>query len=511
MTGPSRRAFLTAAAGGALASPLPAAAQAEATAADFLRPQMFGAVADGAFDCSEAIQRAVDAALESGRPLFFPAGTYRVRQPIRIRVDRYFPHAGAFGAGVRIAGAGQGATIFDSEVADGALFDVDTTADPRTLFRAVLGCVFEGFTIRGARGARRGTGIRLRRAFQVKLRDLHIVGMTGDGVEVQNLVGDNDAPNMIGVEHVRIENCAGWGIAAASAAGHAELSFLLLQQVMIQHCGTRAEGAVPASGGMKWKGQLCTLVQTGFVLNANCGLLIPGEAGLAQSIDLQGVVFENNFGRHLLCTGVSAFKGRNLQFYSADIATVSVACEFDGSRHTVRAVDIDGAVVRATPGNRPYTAFRIGGTHAEIGSCRVRNATWENFDHPGQARFDGFQFDHVPQCCRVWIAGPDEAVFGPDRTAPTGNRTPIRRGGANGEWAELAIQSGLVLSSRGLAPGREHHVYLYDERNVPRLEAAAAPPALDRLSGYPVKTGDPSRLFVGRVRTDAQGRFVAAG
>ena len=512
MTGPSRRTVLTAAAGGALVSPLRAAAQSEAAAADFLRPQMFGAVADGTADCTEAIQRAVDAGLESGRPLFFPAGAYRVRRPIRIRVDRFFPHAGAFGRGIRIVGAGLGATVFDSEVADGALFDVDSAADHNALFRAVLGCRFEGFTIRGTRGVPRSTGIKLRTAFQVRLHDLHIAGMTGDGVAIECLMGDNDGSNMVNLKHVRIENCAGWGVAAAAAPGHHEISFVLLEQVMIQYCGTRSQAAVPASGGMIWKGQGGMLVQTGFTLNANCALFIPGEAGLAQSIDLQGTVFENNFGRHLLCTGIDVFKGRNLQFYSYDGATVDTACEFDGSRHPVRVVDIDGVAVRATRGNRPYTAFRIGGAFAELDSCRVRNVAWENFDYPGQHRFDGWLFDSIRQCCRLRVISPSEAVFGPHGE---GNTSPLRlRGGVGGapsgtgEWVEATMGNGLVLSSSGLAPGQTYNIYLYDDVGVKRLEAVGTAQMLDPGSGYLVREDDRTRLFVGQLRTGPGGGFV---
>lgn len=498
------------------ASSSPVAAQGSTLRIDdFISPQAFGAIADGSFDCTDAIQRAVEVSLERGLPVYFPPGVYLVRQTIRVLVAQFFPHAGAFGAGVRILGAGLGATIFESAIADGPLFEVDTDADHRSVFRGALGCRFEGFTIRPSGRVPASTGIKLRSAFQVQIRDIHISGLAGDGVEIECLVGDNDGSNMIRLEQVRIENCSGWGVAAAAASGHNEISFLHLQQVFIQNCGTASNNARPTSGGMKWKGQVCTLEQCAFTLNRNVGLFVPGEAGLAQTLHLGSTAFENNYARHVLVTGITGLKGRNLQFYSNDQHTVAVAFELDGGRNTIRSVDLDGVVVRATSGNR-LTAFRISGPHAVRDSCRIRNVVWENYDYPGQRRFDGFSFDHVDQCCAVRVVSPVEIHFGPNLERPIGNSTPLRlRGGhggapsTTGEWIAATIVSPLVLQSDGLPPDRRWFIYLYDDNGVRRLSAEAEAPVVEPLSGYPVHPRDRSKLHVGSVNTDASGRFVA--
>ena len=514
----SRRDFLVGSAGGAFAaSALPSMAAAQGAAAPsvdtFLTPQAMGALGDGRTDDGEALQRTVDAAFADGRPIHVPAGTYRIGRPIRIRAANYLAFAGSFAPGPRISGAGSGLTVFEA-AGGAALFDLDSGSDHRSEFRAALGGLFEGFTIRaGSSGG--GAGIKLRSAYAVKLRDLHITGLAGTGVEIECLAGDLDGSNMVSLEQVRIENCGGWGVDAGAAPGFNEISYLKLDQVFVQNCGTASSSQRPESGGMRWKGQICTLEQCGFALNQNCGLYIPGEAGLGQTIDIRNTGFENNRGRHLLCTGITAFKARNLQFYSNDQFRVATACEFDGSRNTVRFVDIEGVVVRATAGNRPYTAFRIGGGNAELDRCRVRNVVWENFDFPGQARFDGWLFDHVAQCCELRPVSATEAVFGPSPTAGRGNKTPLRlRGGnarspsATGEWVEAAIPSGLVLRNSGLGASRRYNVYLFDDANVKRLEAATEAPLLDPVSGYLVKDGDPTRLFVGSVETDGSGRFA---
>jgi hypothetical protein len=512
----SRRSFLTAAAGGALAtSALPAVAAAQPADAEptgSVTPMAFGAVADGAFDCTGAVQRAVDAGLERAAPIFFPSGIYRITRPIVLRIARSLPHIAAFGAGPRLLGSGLGHTIFDNQIDEGALFDLDGAAADGPAFHAALGCRFEGFTIRRTIPTRGGSGIRLRSAFQVGLSDLQIIAMSGDGVIVECREGDHDGSNMIALEQVRIENCRGWGLVAAAAPNHNEISFIDLDQVSIQGCGTASGDSPPRSGGMKWKGQVCSIRQSGFSANYNCGLFIPGEAGLAQSIDLDATAFENNLGRHILCGGISGFKARNLQFYNNDDHRASVACEFDGRTNSVRSVDIDGVVVRATGGNRPYTAFRIGGQNAELDNCRVRNVVWENCDYPGQRRFDGWLFDSVRQCCRLQIISASQAVFGPHGE---GNTSPLRlRGGAggapsrSGEWVAAAMGAGLVVDSSGLAPDRPYNVYLYDDGGVKRLEAVGTPSMLDPASGYFVREDDATRLFVGRLRTGPGGGFV---
>ena len=61
-----------------------------------------------------------------------------------------------------------------------------------------------------------------------------------------------------------------------------------------------------------------------------------------------------------------------------------------------------------------------------------------------------------------------------------------------------------------LAANRTYNVYLWDDRNVKRLEASPEAPVVDPVSGNGVKEGDATRLFVGRVRTDASGGFVEA-
>lgn len=475
-------------------------------------PQEHGAVADGVTNDAPAIQDALDDALANGKFLYVPSGTYRIDETILIRVDDYFPYAGAFGAGPRIIGAGSGHTVFDTGISSGAVFDLDSAANHAVEFKGVLGSVFDGFTIKRTTATTGGAGIRLRTALNVKIRDVHVIAMSGDGVQVICTEGDRDGSNMVSMEQVRIENCTGWGVSSAAAPGANEVSFLRMQHVFIQGCGTESSSAVPPSGGMRWKGQVLTLDQCAFAINQNVGLFIPGEAGLGQTAVINGTTFENNRKRGLYCTGITGLAARNLQFYNNDSYVSSVACEFDGSSYVVRQVQLDGVVVRATSGNNPYTAFKIGGANAVLDSCRVRNVTWENFDYPGQTRFDGFHFDHVEQCCELRTETASATLFGPSQLRGRGNKSPLRlrgSGSTSGEWIEAQIpNNGLLLSITGLAVSTTYHVYLFDDNGVRRLEASTTAPVKDAASGYRVKSGDATRLHVGRVATGGAGSFV---
>lgn len=481
----------------------------------FVSVKDFGAVGDGVADDTAALQAAITYAMDNNRPLFAPAGTYLITSALTVRVDT-FNYASVFGPGLDLFGEGIGRTIFDSRVASGALFDIDSdSGDAHATFKGVLGVRLEGFTIKTGAAAASSTGIKLRTSYMVSLRQIHIAGLTGNGIEVVCTVGDNDAPNMVSIEQVRIDSCATWGIKADAASGFNETSFVHMRHVFIQTCGTTSASTPPPSGGMIWKGQILTLDQCGFVVCENVGLYVPGQSGLGQIVDMQTVTFENNKKRGFYSTGLSGLRGRLLQFYNNNSYTATNAFELDGSTYTVRNVEIDGAVVRATSGNNAYTAFKISGSNAVLESCRVRRVTWDNFDYAGQTRFSGWQFDHVEAGCSLIVDGATSLVLRPDATWPAkGNKMPLRlRGGAGGTPStsgeiidvELAT-SGIGISNSGLANSTRYYCYIYDNSGTPALELSTTAFATNAI-GYSVKSGDATRIYVGSVETDGSAQF----
>ncbi|MGH8759922.1 MAG: hypothetical protein ACREVW_10490, partial [Burkholderiales bacterium] len=444
-----------------------------------------------------------------------PAGTYRINTSVQL----YYTGSGVFGPGPKIFGDGIGVTIFDTRVAAGAMFDIDSNfGDAHATFHAVLGVELSGFTIKTLGAPTTATGIKLRTTFMGSLKQIHIIGLSGNGIEVPCTVGDNDGSNMLNFEQLRIENCGGWGIKADAASGRNEISFIYMKQVFIQSCGTTSGAATPPSGGMIWKGQIISTEECAFVTNENCGLFIPGQAGAANAAYFQNTTFENNKKRGFYSTGLSLLKTRNVQFYNNDAFTATNAFELDGASFIVRNVDIDGVVVRATAGNNAYTAFKISGANAILDSCRVKNVTWDNFDYAGQTRFNGWQFDAIPQQCEFAALGTTLARLRPVQlTTPgaKGNVMPLRlRGGAggtpstSGEWVQTQLTTvGLSITNASLAASTLYYAYMYDNNGSVTLELSTTATALDGATGYRVKSGDATKLYVGQIKTDAGALF----
>lgn len=370
----------------ALTAAVPVSAWAQVPAAsilEFLPLAEHAAIRAGTsrYDCGPAMTRACAQVLGA---IHLPAGRYPIATPIRFVPDRF---TGRFARGPVLLGDGIGTTILANAVPRGAALDIDAGVTRETGFRAMLGLRIEDMTIDGGNVA--DSGIRLRTVMEASLSRLHIIGHRGTGLRIPCTMGDADGSNMIALRQLRIENCGGWGIDSAADPGSNENSFLSLEQVFVQNCGTASGAALPPSGGMRHKGQILTLRQCGFALNRNVGLLLPGEAGLGNSVSIDDTGFENNLGRHLYCTGYDGVRARNIQFYSNDAHRVRVACEFAADNYVVRGVDIDGVIVRASAGNAPYTAFRFGGINLDRKTIRVDDVVWGDWGYPGQVKAEG--------------------------------------------------------------------------------------------------------------------------
>jgi hypothetical protein len=476
----------------------------------------YGADPTGATDCAIAVQAAVTAA--AGRPVYFPAGTYKIGTTIDCSPLTY--DVSNFGAPAKIIGDGQLKTYFDNRV-NGPLFSL-VTISTSVLFKGALGGRFEGFTINSGATTTNGVGIYMTTAYQPTIQNVNIIGMSLHGIHIPCFLGDNDASNMVLLDHIRIENCAGWGIKANGDSGFNETSYIYMQQVFIQNCGTTDGNYQPSSGGMNWKGQILTMQQCAFTINQNCALFIPGQSGAANTVDIQDTTFENNKVRGIFCRGVSVFKGRNVQIYNNQTYTATNGCEFEANSFTIENVELDGIYIRATSANNPYTAFKISGANVNLNTCRVTDVTFNNFDYAGQTRFDGWQFDPIPNNGILLVASSTEVYLKPNTFIGTGNKVPLRLQGPNnqsgvgvastsGQWIANELPSGgLSLNVTSIVANTRYWVYLYDNDGVPTLEASSSVSFVtDSTSGYAVKSGDATRYFVGSIIGGATNGTVA--
>ena len=200
----------------------------------------FGAVGDGVADDTAAIQATINAA--NGKPILIPGGTYKITSTLTWSPTTY---VSSFAPSLKISGDGIGVTIIDNQV-NGPAFSITSTASA-ILFAATLGGYIEHLTIKRTPSTSNGVGVYMTAAFNMVLRQLHITGMSLHGVQIPVIFGDNDGSNMVALENVRIDNCAGWGIKADGNAGNNELSFLHLKHVFIQGCGTASATLPPPS------------------------------------------------------------------------------------------------------------------------------------------------------------------------------------------------------------------------------------------------------------------------
>jgi hypothetical protein len=336
-------------------------------------PQAFGAKGDGLADDTAALQ----AALDTGRPVCVPAGTYVVSAPLT-----FITRSTAYTTGsISLRGAGPFATLFDNRVADGPMLKIDTD----TTLKFQQGGSLRDFQIRTTTAPANSSGIFVRRAYQLLVENVRIAGLSGSGMIVRVSEGDPDGSVMVKLSRVWISRCARWGIDADVGSGLNELSYLKLEHVVIESCGAASTATPPPSGGMRWKGQILSLDSSGFVTNENVGLFVYGGAGAAQHLLAHGATWENNRRVGLRIETLTNGRLENCQFYNNDAHVATHGALLDPTQGAIQNVVFSGTVVRATRANSPYTAFTITGANAMY--TVIEQTRWDNFDHPGQVRF----------------------------------------------------------------------------------------------------------------------------
>lgn len=75
-------------------------------------------------------------------------------------------------------------------------------------------------------------------------------------------------------------------------------------------------------------------------------------------------------------------------------------------------------------------------------------------------------------------------------------------------WINSNIPTaGVTLSNASLSANTEYFIYAYDNTGTITLEASTTSFAEDSDSGFQIKSGDPTRLLIGRFRTNASSQF----
>ena len=458
-------------------------------------------------DDTAAIQAAINAA--AGRTVYIPAGTYKITNTLSYNVSKTF---GAFSPGIKLMGDGMIKTFLNHQAPNKPLIDIDSGSHGGS-YEAAMGSLVTELAIVNTTATAGTVGIRVLNGYQIDIHHVYIKGMTSHGVELKNGLYADDGWNMFSMTQSWIDACKGWGIKADGSAGRNEGSYTYLREVFFQTNGTTDAAYQPNSGGMIWKGQILTMESCGFANgNENVGLFIKGESGSGQTVDLRNVTFENCKKRSLFCRGILVFNAVNCQIYNNNDYVAETGFEFEAGSFVIRQVNIENITVRATSGNNPFTAFKISGANADFKSCRVRNVNWENFDYAGQTRFDGWEFDNIPNTGELFVQTSASVLFRPKAYIGEGRTVPLRLRGpraqsgggvssTSGEWVAYQLPSGgLVVPLGDVSAGSRYWCYLYDNNGAPAIEVSnSASPVTNAASGYAVKSGDATKYYIGSI------------
>jgi hypothetical protein len=333
----------------------------------------FGAKGDGVADDTAAVQSALASAAATGKPVYAPPGTYVITRPLTFTTTSSAPVTGS----LRFLGAGPFATRFDNRVAGGALLSLDTSAS--LTFQA--GGELRDFTILNTQSPADSDGIHLHRVFQMRIENVRILGGPhGSGIVVSVTDGDADSSVQITLSRVFIDGCTKWGVDAAVAPNHNELSWLRLDHTFIQESGTASSAWPPTSGGMRWKGQILELDGAAFSANQNVGLYIYyNNGGTALDVTSHSASFENNVGVSLAVEALTHGWFENTTFYNNDqfVATKAVLLATNGG--SISDVSFRNTIIRPSAQNNNYTAFTIGDTN--VAYTVIEGTRWQCTDN----------------------------------------------------------------------------------------------------------------------------------
>jgi hypothetical protein len=288
----------------------------------------------------------------------------------------------------------------------------------------------------------------------------------------------------------------------------------------------------PRSGGMSSKGQLVKLQSCGFTVNQNVAQYVPGGAGGSIGLICEQVTWENSYRRHLFVRGGINYLFFGCQFHGNKPFGLSQwrLADFDASEFVVTQVLWQNTKVRAR--ECPAIAFKYTGTNSNPNTVRVRGTFWDDFDHLGQNRFVGIQFDQVMQNMNLSWSSATLMTLRPNQSFGDGAKTPLRlRGPQNGSGTGVVSMTGEWISAQttsnngvsafnttngqsggpALANSTIYNMYLYDNDGALALTPSLVAPTIDTNHGYMVMTGDPTMLWVGRAQTDGSAQWLATG
>lgn len=243
---------------------------------EIVTAKYYGVKANGVADDGPAWSLAASQA--AGRPIIAPAGTTVIQTPISYATSGESP-------GLNIVGQGIGKTIFDNQVAGGAMLTLDGTG---TSARYALGSVLDGFSIISTTNPAGSRGIDIKGQWFGRISRFKILNLTSDGIRVINNNSDSDATSSMEFDKFWIQGSGGWGInftdptISSTATGH-----MLVKQGFV--FGN-------TSGGIRFLGGQIGVEKSAIAGNAGVGILVPyvAASGVPNLIAISQTEFDGN-------------------------------------------------------------------------------------------------------------------------------------------------------------------------------------------------------------------------
>ncbi|MDF2658465.1 MAG: hypothetical protein K0Q94_1256 [Paenibacillus sp.] len=285
---------------------------------DGLSVTWFGAVGDGATDCTGAFQAVIHAVgATPSRTVRIPAGVYRITQQLELNWDQSVP-VGEHRQSLSIIGEGKEATEIVSEITGGGyVFNQDMTEQQAAKYRFAVGLRLHGFKIRGS-GSDCG-GIRSIGTVNLTLSHLAVIGMQRNGLYVPHRA-DLEAPlgnfgagpdayanAYVSIEHCLFQACAGWGLIIEPWSSAS----------IIEHCQFADNG----TGGIRLANAVNRILRSTIAVNGRNGteggILVEYNADDGQTPHynlIDGCEIDTNYNYGVCFRGVFANRIANCRF-----------------------------------------------------------------------------------------------------------------------------------------------------------------------------------------------------
>ncbi len=469
----------------------------------FVYATEYGVRGDGGTYTTE-LQAAIDAA--AGRPIILPYGSFSCG------ALTYITNSLSFTPGLQMFGQGPENTQIIFTGTSSFWLTMDST----------LG--FQGFSsIGGFKLTANGSGasgISMHLAAYVEIKDMHIL-VNGTGI-YNTAAGDPTSTFQVLVRRVRFDNCAktanNFAIDVLPSGTAVEISNWRIENCQFEANGV-AGGVVtpPTSGAVRWRGLIMEIVNCGFTANNNTALYI-AKTGGAQAVMIDSCDFENTTSTvlpHVYCdTGIRMLKAWNIQFLNSDSYKCQGGIWFDTTAGVAANITIDGVTVRVSTGNNPYVVFKQVGTAANWAGDlnRTKNVNYQLYDSTNQSRYSSlWQFDMIAGQCQMLISASQTMKLLP---IGGGSTMPLRLSAEQtSEFVACQIPSAgiTVAGLGGLTANTRYYFYLNNTAAIynpltPAVSLSSGAPVLD-ATGYYVKTGDTSYLYLGSAVTNGAGNI----